>query len=134
LSDFTHDEIAQVLKVAELLKQKGCSQKINVQQFCEEAGISRKNAYKHKNNRATAALEKKIERLEQLKLITEAEFKLARMRAENADVYEHLLDLAVEMYHDIKKNDTVTPEQERLMDEYVRVANSHGIKLPDDSE
>jgi hypothetical protein len=107
-------------------------QKINVQQFCEEAGISRKNAYKHKNNRATAALEKRIEKLEQLKLIAEAELKLTRMRAENADVYEHLLDLAVEMYHDIKKNDTVTPEQEMLMDEYVRVANSHGIKLPED--
>lgn len=132
MSDFTHDEIAQVLKVAKLLRQKGCMQKINVQQFCEEAGISRKNAYKHKNNRATAALEKRIEKLEQLKLIAEAELKLTRMRAENADVYEHLLDLAVEMYHDIKKNDTVTPEQEMLMDEYVRVANSHGIKLPED--
>jgi hypothetical protein len=134
LSDFTHDEIALILKAAELLKQKGCSQKINVQQFCEDVGISRKNAYKHKKNRATAALEKKIEKLEQRKLITEAELKLARMRAENADVYEHLLDLSVEMYHDIKKNDRVTPEQEKLMAEYARLASSHGIKLPDDSE
>jgi len=44
------EEISAVLHTAEILKRSGFSEKINVSRFCEEAGISRKNAYKHKKN------------------------------------------------------------------------------------
>ena len=42
-------EIAYVLKAAELLKREATFPKINISRFCNEIGISRKNAYKHKN-------------------------------------------------------------------------------------
>ena len=50
MSTYTKKEIAAILQTAELLKRKGSSERINISQFCREAGISRKNAYKHKRN------------------------------------------------------------------------------------
>lgn len=57
---WTHEEIGQVLKVAELLNRKSPGQKFNVSAFCEEIGLSRKNAYKHKRH-----YEEEITRLRQ---------------------------------------------------------------------
>jgi hypothetical protein len=126
MSDFTPDEIAQILKTAELLRDKGSSQKINVQQFCEEAGISRKNAYKHKNNRSQEAVDAKIVSLEKANEALEAQLKLAMMQAEQADVYKRLFDLAVKIRVEGKKNEQ---RRRQLIDEFNKIAGSHGIKL-----
>ena len=63
MSTFSKEEISAVLHVAEILKKKGSSEKINVSRFCKEAGISRKNAYKHKKkiNISVDSLEEKIQ-------------------------------------------------------------------------
>ncbi len=45
---YTSEEISAVLNSAEILHNKGATEKINISRFCKEAGISRKNAYKHK--------------------------------------------------------------------------------------
>lgn len=133
MSDFTPDEIAQILQVAELLKEKGSSQKINVQQFCEEAGISRKNAYKHKNNRSPEAVKAKIASLEKAKGTIEEQLKLAMMQAQEADLYKYLFDLSVEIrVEDAKKNDDQPTEKlKKLIDEFNSIAGSHGINLLD---
>jgi hypothetical protein len=126
MSDFTPDEIAQILQTAELLREKGSSQKINVQQFCEEAGISRKNAYKHKNHHSPEAVEAQIASLEKANEALEAQLKLAMMQAEQADVYKKLFDLAVRIRVEGKKNEQ---RRRQLIDEFNSIAGSHGIKL-----
>jgi len=126
MSDFTPDEIAQILQTAELLREKGSSQKINVQQFCEEAGISRKNAYKHKNNHSPEVVEAQIASLEKANEALEAQLKLAMMQAEQADVYKRLFDLAVRIRVEGKKNEQ---RRRQLIDEFNKIAGSHGIKL-----
>ena len=69
MSDYSKKEIALVLKTAELLRKKHSSELINVSQFCKEAGISRKNAYKHKQNIdfSEAAYQARVAELEQKK-------------------------------------------------------------------
>lgn len=130
MSDFTPDEIAQILQTAELLREKGSSQKINVQQFCEEAGISRKNAYKHKNHRSVEAIEAKIAILEQAKETAEERLKLAMMQAKMADVYKKLFDLSVLIRQEAKKNNfRLTERRRQLIDEFNKIAGAHGIKL-----
>jgi hypothetical protein len=130
MSDFTSDEIAQILQAAELLKEKGSSQKINVQRFCEEAGISRKNAYKHKNNRSPEAIKETIASLQKVKETLEEQLRLAMMQAEQADVYKRLFDLSVAIRVENKKNnDRVTERRRQLIDEFNNIAGSHGIKL-----
>ena len=130
MSDFTPDEIAQILQTAELLREKGSSQKINVQQFCEEAGISRKNAYKHKNNHSPETVEAKIASLEKAKEALEDQLKLAMMQAEKADVYKRLFDLSVLIRLEAKKNNfRLTERRRQLIDEFNKIAGSHGIKL-----
>jgi len=126
MSDFTSDEIAQILQTAKLLREKGSSQKINVQQFCEEAGISRKNAYKHKNNHSPEAVEAQIASLEKANEALEAQLKLAMMQAEQADVYKKLFDLAVRIRVEGKKNEQ---RRRQLIDEFNKIAGSHGINL-----
>jgi hypothetical protein len=130
MSNFTPDEIAQTLQTAELLKEKGSSQKINVQQFCEEAGISRKNAYKHKNNRSPEAFQEVIDSLQQAKETAEEQLKLALKLAEQADVYKRLFDLSVLIRLEAKKNNfRLTERRRKLIDEFNSIAGSHGINL-----
>ena len=130
MSDFMPDEIAQVLHTAELLKEKGSLQKINVQQFCQEAGISRKNAYKHKNNRSPAAIKEIIASLQQAKETLEERLRLAIVQAEQADVYKRLFDLSVAIRIENKKNNNKqTPRRRKLIDEFNSIAGSHGINL-----
>jgi hypothetical protein len=130
MPDFTPDEIAQILQTAELLREKGASQKINVQRFCQEAGISRKNAYKHKNNRSPEAVEKKIAVLQAAKQTAEERLKLALLQAQKADVYKRLFDLSVAIRVENKKNNNRPTERRRkLIEEFNSIASSHGIKL-----
>lgn len=130
MADFTSEEIAQILQTAELLRSKGSAQKINIQQFCKEAGISRKNAYKHKSNRSPGKLNETIAGLQKEKTNAEEQLKLALLQVEKADVYKRLFDLSVAIRVESKKNkNKQTAKRRKLIDEFNRIAATHGIKL-----
>jgi len=108
MATYSKQEIALVLKAAEALNQQGSSQKINVATFCQEAGISRKNAYKHKNHidLCQGALEGKIQQLESDNQQLREKLKLAEARATEADLHSELRQILVALHDDIKKNET----------------------------
>lgn len=128
---FSKEEIAAVLHTAEILKQKGSDVKINVSQFCREAGISRKNAYKHKKNvyPDASSLEEKVRRIEQEKAEIESKLAHAEKRAREADLYWELRNILVALNRDIKKNGPVrTQKQQQLSDEYNRISALLGLE------
>jgi hypothetical protein len=128
---FSKEEIAAVLHVAEILKQKGSDEKINISQFCREAGISRKNAYKHKKNIYPDAslLEEKVRRIEQEKAEIESKLAHAEKRAHEADLYWELRNILVALNRDVKKNGPVrTRKQLQLTDEYNRITALLGLE------
>ena len=102
---YDKQQIAIVLKAAETLNQQGSSQRINVSTFCGEAGISRKNAYKHKNNidLSQDALEGKVRQLELDNQQLREKLKLALARATEADLHSELRQVLVARHDDIKK-------------------------------
>lgn len=104
---YSKQEIALVLQAAETLNQKGSSQKINVSTFCHEAGISRKNAYKHKNNidLSQGALEEQMQQLELDNQQLREKLKLVEARAAEADLYSELRNILAALHDDIKKNE-----------------------------
>lgn len=129
MSTYSKEEIAAVLQVAEILNKKGCGEKINISRFCNEAGISRKNAYKHKNNidLSVPSLEEKVRQLEQKKAEVENKLHHAEMRAREADLYWQLRNILVALNRDVKKNGPIrSPKQLRLSDEYNRIMVSLG--------
>jgi DNA primase large subunit len=107
MATYSKQEIALVLQAAETLNQKGSSQKINVSTFCREAGISRKNAYKHKNNidLSQNILEEQMQQLELDNQQLREKLKLAEARAGEADLYSELRNILVALHDDIKKNE-----------------------------
>ena len=134
MSTFSKEEIAAVLHAAEILKQKGSDEKINVSQFCREAGISRKNAYKHKKNiyPDASSLEEKVRRIEQEKAEIESKLAHAEKRAHEADLYWELRNILVALNRDIKKNGPVrTRKQQQLTDEYNRISALLGLEPHD---
>ncbi|MEA3298133.1 MAG: hypothetical protein U9Q31_01315 [Chloroflexota bacterium] len=129
MSKCTKEEIAAILHAAEILKQKGFSEKINVSAFCREAGISRKNAYKHKKkiNVTVSSLEDMNQRLQQQKQEVEQKLHHAEKRARQADLYWELRNILVTLNADIKKNGSAwTPERQKLTDEYNRISSLLG--------
>ena len=108
MATYSKQEISLVLNAAETLNQKGSSQKINVSTFCGEAGISRKNAYKHKNNidLSQNVLEEKMQQLELDNQQLREKLKLAQDRATEADLHSELRQVLVALHDDIKKNET----------------------------
>jgi ACT domain-containing protein len=126
MSTFTKEEIAAVLKTAELLNQKGSSEKINISQFCREAGISRKNAYKHKRHLELSqdGLKEKLAQLEKKKIELEQMLELAETRAQQADLYSECLAF-LRQYNLNKKK---TRRQRELIESYNKLALSHGLK------
>ena len=131
MSTFTKEEIATILQAAELLKQKGSSEKINIARFCREVGISRKNAYKHKKaiNLSPAALEEKLKQLEEQITRIQEKLKKAEKRAQDADIYWEVRNILVELNNDIKKNGPGwTPERQILTDKYNSIMISLGQK------
>src|SRR4030067_809560 len=124
MSQFSKEEISAVLHVAEILKEKNIGEKINVSRFCKEAGISRKNASKHKKNIdvSVPSLEEKVRQLQQEKTEIETKLNLAEKRARQADLYWELRNILVALNRDVKKNGPVqSPKQLRLCDEYNRI-------------
>ena len=131
MSTFSKEEIAAVLHAAEILKQKGSNEKINVSQFCREAGISRKNAYKHKKNihPDASTLEEKVRRTEQEKAEIENKLEHAEKRVGEADLYWELRNILVALNRDLKKNGTGrTRKRQQLTDEYNRISALLGLE------
>lgn len=126
MATYTKQQIALVLHTAELLKQKGSSQTINISTFCREAAISRKNAYKHKNNMdlSQSCLEEKIQQLEFENQQLHEKLELAEARAREADLYSELRQILVALHDDIKKNETGSiVRQQRLTDSSTSIGN-----------
>ena len=131
MSHFTKEEIAAILHAAEILSKKGSAEKINISRFCQEVGISRKNAYKHKKNITISPrmLEEKIKRLEKEKEAIQEKLKHAEKRAQDADIYWELRNILVALNKDIKKNGPGwTPERQKLTDRYNSIMISLGQK------
>ena len=131
MSTFTKEEIAAILQAAELLKQKGSKQRLNIAEFCREAGISRKNAYKHKKtiNLSPAAYEEKLKHLEEQLTRIQEKLQKAEKRAQDADIYWEVRNILVELNKDIKKNGPGwTPERQKLTDRYNSIMISLGQK------
>ena len=134
MSNFTKEEISAILQAAEILKKKGSTEKINVSRFCQEADISRKNAYKHKKklNISLSTLEEQNRKLEQEKQQIQEKLKHAEKRAKDADIYWELRNILVALNNDIKKNGPGwTLERQKLTDRYNSIMLSLGQKPHD---
>jgi len=131
MSDYTKEEISEILRVAEVLNKKGSSQKLNISKFCKEAGISRKNAYKHKKkiDPGLSAFEKKVQLLENDKEDLEHKLHHAEKRAHEADLYWQCRCILVELNRDYKKNGPGrTPRRLELIDDYNRISGLLGFE------
>jgi hypothetical protein len=131
LSKFTKEEISAILRAAEVLKKKESSEKINVSRFCKEAGISRKNAYKHKKkiNISVDSLEEKNRELEHERARLHEKLKSAEQRAREADLFWECRNILVALNNDIKKNGPGrTPERQKLTERYNSIMISLGKK------
>ena len=131
MSEYTKEEISEILRVAEVLNKKGSSQKFNISKFCKEAGISRKNAYKHKKkiDPSLSAFERKVQRLENDKEDLEQKLHHAEKRAREADLYWQCRCIVVELNRDYKKNGPGrTPRRLKLIDDYNKISNLLGFE------
>jgi len=131
MSICSKDEISTVLQAADILNRKGFSEKINVSKFCQEAGISRKNAYKHKRriNVSVESLEAKIQELEKEKKQIHGKLEHAEKRAREADLYWELRNILVTLNTDIKKNGPGwTAKRQRLTDSYENISGLLGVE------
>ena len=126
MSTYTKEEIALVLQIAELLKTKGSSLKINVSQFCKEANISRKNAYKHKNKIDTSpeAYEAKLDGLEKETAQLKEQLRLAEMRAKETDLHSDCREFLKQYVKDKKKNPAA---RKKYIENYNKLAVLHGL-------
>lgn len=135
MAKFTSEEIATVLRTAELLHQKGVDQRINISKFCKDAGISRKNAYKHKRK-----IDKQIRNLKEEKQHLERKCQAileklhcAEKVAREVDITSGVNEVLFEaVKHNIRKKNLIgTPEQKKLINDYNKIADSHGLeRLP----
>jgi hypothetical protein len=131
MSDYTKEEISEILRTAEILKKKGSSQKLNISEFCKEARISRKNAYKHKKkiNPSLEAFEQKVQRLKNEKEDLEKKLHHSEKRAREADLYWQCRCILVELNRDYKKNGHGrTPRRLKLIDDYNRISGLLGFE------
>jgi len=131
ISTWTPDEIAHVLKAAELLNQKDSAQKLNVAALCEEIGISRKNAYKHKKGQARveSSMQQHLQELAAQHDSDAEKIRLLEARLEQADLHEKLRLVMRELIIDHqKKEPDPTRRRQRLIAEYNRLSTSLGQK------
>jgi len=129
-AQWTSDEIAQVLKTAEMLRHKGSALKLNVSSFCAEVGLSRKNAYKHKrhfekNQSAVAAQWSELNEQHQRDL---EKIRLLEARLAEAEIHQHLRAVLRELVIDYQKKEPgKTPKRQRLLDKYNHISHSLGL-------
>lgn len=131
MSDYTKEEISEILRMAEILKKKGSGQKLNISAFCKEAGISRKNAYKHKKkiDPSLEASEQKIRHLEHEKEDLEHKLHHAEKRAREADLFWQCRCILVELNRDYKKKGPGrTPRRLKLIDDYNKISSLLGFE------
>lgn len=130
-SSWTPEEIAQVLKAAELLKQKDSAQKLNVAALCEEIGVSRKNAYKHKKNheQVQSGTQKQFQELAAQHNSDAEKIRLLEERLEQADLHEKLRLVMRELIIDLQKKEPDSmPKRQRLIEKYNQLSISLGQK------
>lgn len=127
MATYTREEIALVLQAAEVLNQKGSSQKINISTFCREVDISRKNAYKHKNNIDTSQsfYQDQLTKLEQDNSQLKEKLKLTESKAQQADLHSDCREFLKQYVKDNKKN---PKRREKLIKSYNKLALSHGLE------
>ena len=131
MSQYTKEDISAVLHAAEILNKNNSGQKINISQFCKEAGISRKNAYKHKNkiNISVAGLEQQIQQLEAAKEQIEQQLEQAQLRAREADLYWECRSILVALNRDNKKKGQgQTKKHRQLIADYNRISSLLGFE------
>jgi hypothetical protein len=131
MADYTHEEIALILQAAEILKNNQSSLKINVSAFCEEADISRKNAYKHKKkfDFSVKSREEKIKELERIIEQLEHKRQLAELRAQDADLYWELRNILVALNQDYKKKGPgQTAARLKLIAAYNKISSLLGLE------
>lgn len=131
MTKYSKEEISAVLHAAEILSEKGSGEKINVSHFCQEAGISRKNAYKHKKNINVTvdSLEQKVHASEQQKEQIQSKLKHAEKRAREADLYWELRNILVALNNDRKKNaPDWTVKRQELIDNYNNISTLLGLE------
>jgi hypothetical protein len=130
MSEYSQEEIALILQAAAILKQHDFSQKINVSKFCREAEISRKNAYKHKQqfDFARHSRDQQLQQQEALIAQLQEQLKLVERRAEDADLYWELRQILVALNADYKKKGPgQTRKRRQLINAYNRIAGSRGL-------
>jgi hypothetical protein len=131
MPDYTKKEIALILQAAEILKKNQSALKINVSAFCEEAVISRKNAYKHKK-KFDLSVESRAAKIKQLETLIEQlqdKLQLAELRAQDADLYWELRNILVALNQDYKKKGPgKLPKRLQLINEYNRISSLLGLE------
>jgi hypothetical protein len=129
MADYTKEEIAIVLSASEILNKKKSGEKINVSSFCQEAGISRKNAYKHKNTHAPQKQKEKLDELINEMEETAKKLEHAQKQANEADLNWQCRNILVELNADYKKNGPgKTPKRLKLIENYNRISSLLGLE------
>jgi len=125
------EEIAQVLKTAEILHRKGATHKLNIRAFCQEIGLSRKNAYKHKRrfDQESASLRQQLADLQSLHSSDGEKIRLLELRLAEAEKQEKLRLVLRDLVQDYqKKEPSWTRKRQRLLDESNRISASLGLE------
>jgi hypothetical protein len=128
---WSYEEIAQVLKAAEFLKSKGSTIKLNVSAFCQEIGLSRKNAYKHKRHfdQDSVSLRQQLAELQSTHNSDNEKIRLLETRLAEAEKHEKLRLVLCDLVDDYQKKEPGwTPRRQRLLDESNRISASLGLE------
>jgi len=128
--EWTPEEIAQILKAAELLRAKRAGQRLNVVAFCRQIGLSRKNAYKHKRHyeKTVSSLRHELEHVRAQRDGDVEKIRLLERRLEQAEQEEKLRLVMRELIQDYQKKEPGwTRKRQRLLDEYNRVCQCLGL-------
>lgn len=128
---WSNEDIAQVLKTAELLKKNGSVIKLNVSAFCHQIGLSRKNAYKHKRHfdQSSASLRRQLAELKAVHSSDSEKIRLLETRLAEAEKHEKLRLVLRELVQDYQKKEPGwTPRRQRLLDESNRISASLGLE------
>jgi len=132
MSEYSKEEIALILQAAEILKKKESRQKLNISEFCQEADISRKNAYKHKKkfDFSQHTRDQQIQQLQEIVTQLQEKLKSAELAAEDAELYRELRNILVALNDDYKKNGPGrTLKRLKLIESYNNVSSSLGLEL-----
>ncbi len=130
MSEYSKEEIAIILQAAEILNKHDSSGKLNVSQFCQEADISRKNAYKHKKkfDFSLRTRDQELRRLEEIVRQLQKKLEYTELRARDADLYWELRNILVALNDDYKKNGPgKTPKRLELIESYNKISSSLGL-------